>query len=176
MKKGSIYSDRKFFIFFCIKLLLIQSIFLWSGIILADKGSGTLVQFSIFYSWLVLPVSFLSYFKSSSDTIYPILIFYFFSIPIIFLLLSIVTLYFIWKEKIEKSKLIRLICCYFVGSIFVIIFSANEPWLFYPHASLSIFVWIKGVIISLLASSILWYIFFRAISYKSKLPDSMSRL
>jgi hypothetical protein len=165
MKKVRLSSGKKFMIVSTIKLLIIQIIFLLIAVFIADFGNRTSIQFSIFYSWLILPISYLKYFKSSSDTVLPELIIYFFSIPVIFFLFSMFVLIFVWKEKVKKTALALIILFHLAGTLLVIISSYHESWLFYP---LSI-----GVsVFALLASFLFWRIFFQIADYKSKTSNT----
>jgi len=167
MKKDKLSIDKIFLFTTFIKLLLLQGIFLWGAVLIGNSNNGTYIQFPIFYSWLVLPIDYLRYFAVSPDTTTPGLIIYFFSIPIIFFLLSTITLILIWKHVINKILLIKIILFHLCGGLISIAVSKHEAWLFYPFAN-SIGIWFQGVTLALLGNFFFWRIFFQVLNYRSK--------
>ena len=168
MKKVKLSQDKKFLFSSMLKILLIQIIFLLFAVFVVRGDSGTYVQFPIFYGWLILPISYLKYFASSSDTVSFWLIVYFLLIPIIFLLSSSFFVKLTWKYQIRKKVLIFVLVFHFIGALVCILTSKHESWLFYPN-NISQYIWIFSVCIAIFISFFFWRIFFQIVDYKSKI-------
>jgi hypothetical protein len=159
MKKEKFYLGNKFINSDAAKLLLIEIVFVLLAFFIAYIGR-TFVQFSIFYGWFILPISYLGYFSISSDTISFGMMVYFLTIPIIHFIVSVLFMALVRRSNIGKNTIIAAMIFYFVGVLFCIASSKHESWLFYPIDSISKLSWFGGVLVAVIFFIFYWSIFF----------------
>lgn len=141
-------------------LIIVQFVFLFFGFILTGAGHGTYTQFPMFYGIFFLPVSFGFVYENFYQTIVPYLI----SMPLIFLLLSVVIMHRIRSSLYHKKFIKTLAYFHFIGGVLSIViteFFGNYPLSPDPKIKL------VGIIIGTIFSILFWRILLNATNEQS---------